>query len=97
MILLWFIIILMAGGILAWIAAQWSVTFCRWISFIALAINLVLGLMMWFEPATSNSPWLTTFTAEWIPSFGIGRIESFAAEPYLSSWNTWRHYIMGGN
>ena len=54
MILLWFIIILMAGGILAWIAAQWSVTFCRWISFIALAINLVLGLMMWFEPATSN-------------------------------------------
>jgi NADH-quinone oxidoreductase subunit M len=72
MILLWFIIILMAGGILAWIAAQWSITLCRWISLLALVLNLVLGVLVWFNPqGDASSTWLYTFNAEWIPSFGI--------------------------
>lgn len=73
MILLWFIIILMAGGIIAWIAAQWSVTLCRWISVLSLLLNLVLALSLWFSSAdtTAGSEWMETFVAEWIPSFGI--------------------------
>ena len=73
MILLWFIIILMAGGVLAWIAAQWSKTLCRWISVLALLINFVLALQLWIDtPAgTSESTWITTYVTEWIPTFGI--------------------------
>jgi NADH-quinone oxidoreductase subunit M len=72
MILLWFIIILMAGGVLAWIAAQWSITLCRWISLLALVLNLVLGVLVWFNPqGDPSSTWLYTLNAEWIPSFGI--------------------------
>lgn len=73
MILLWFIIILMAGGILAWISAQWSTTLCRWISILSLLVNFFLALMLWFNAPEqpSDSTWITTFTAEWIPSFGI--------------------------
>jgi len=74
MILLWFIIILMAGGILAWIAAQWSVILCRWISVLSLVLNFFLGLVVWFDPRSNQSEgstWITTFNAEWIPTFGI--------------------------
>jgi NADH-quinone oxidoreductase subunit M len=74
MILLWFIIILMGGGLLAWITARWSVTLCRWISILALLVNLVLAVVLWLNTPSEISPeatWITTFTAEWIPTFGI--------------------------
>ena len=73
MILLWFIIILMAGGILAWLSAQWSIVLCRWISVLSLMLNFVLALVVWFNPESdASSTWISTFNAEWIPSFGIG-------------------------
>ena len=75
MILLWIIIILMAGGILAWILAQWSATLCRWVSLLALAINLILSIALWLDPGAGEnmggSNWIALFNAEWIPSFGI--------------------------
>jgi NADH-quinone oxidoreductase subunit M len=71
--LLWFIVILMAGGIIAWIAAQWSLTLCRWISLLALVVNFVLAVVLWLDmPSTpASDPWIATFNAEWIPTFGI--------------------------
>lgn len=75
MILLWFVIILMAGGLLAWITSYWSVIACRWISLLALAVNLVLAAFLWirYQPETSGGDmWITSFNAEWIPTFGIG-------------------------
>lgn len=74
MILLWFIIILMAGGILAWISAQWSKDLCRWISVLALLVNFFLAMMIWLENPThqqSGNTWITTFIADWIPTFGV--------------------------
>lgn len=75
MILLWFIIILMASGVLAWIAAQWNKKLCRWISLLALVINFILAALLWFDTEqnvqSSGSTWITTFIADWIPSFGI--------------------------
>lgn len=75
MILLWIIIILMAGGLLAWILAQWSATLCRWVSVTALIIDLVLSIALWLNPGpgenVSGSNWIAIFNAEWIPSFGI--------------------------
>lgn len=74
MILLWFIIILMAGGLLAWIAASWSLSLCRWISLLCVLINLLLATAVWIstplEPV-SGSTWITSFTAVWIPAFGV--------------------------
>lgn len=75
MILFWIITILMAGGLLAWIAAQWSTIACRWISLVALLIDLVLALALWmsYQPdASRESAWIQRFDTEWIPTFGIG-------------------------
>jgi NADH-quinone oxidoreductase subunit M len=74
MILLWFIIILMGGGVLAWIAAQWSLSLCRWVSLVALVLNFLLALLIWlnhFPDQPSDAAWIATFTREWIPAFGI--------------------------
>ncbi len=74
MILIWFIIILMAGGLIAWVAASWSAQLSRWISVLCLLLNLVLGITTWIaapENADPGSTWITTFSAEWIPNFGI--------------------------
>ena len=35
MILLWLIVILLVGGLLAWAAGRWSASASRWISLIA--------------------------------------------------------------
>ena len=75
MILFWIIMILMAGGLLAWIAAQWSTTLCRWIALMALVIDLTLALVLWIghsPQAASHSTWIERLDAEWIPTFGIG-------------------------
>jgi NADH-quinone oxidoreductase subunit M len=74
MILSWFIIILMAGGILAWIAALWSETFSRWIALAATLIDLLLAVVYWLttaDAALSSGGWISTFTASWIPTFGV--------------------------
>jgi NADH-quinone oxidoreductase subunit M len=74
MILVWFIIILMAGGILAWISEQWQAGLSRWISLAATLINFILAVMLWIQTGDAfpgGSAWISTFTAKWIPSFGV--------------------------
>jgi NADH-quinone oxidoreductase subunit M len=75
MILLAFIIVLMTGGIVAWIAARWNPTLPRWISLIALLFNLVMILFLWSEQnflvEGSQTQWLVKFQIPWIPMFGI--------------------------
>lgn len=75
MILLWFIIILMGSGVLAWIVAQWSPQLCRWISLLALVANFIMATVLWLDTAQNipgaASTWITTFKVDWIPTFGI--------------------------
>jgi len=75
MILLWFIIILMAGGIFAWIAERFNPMLSRWISALALLFNLALGVFLWSQQGEmlelSQSSWLVQYAIPWIPSFGI--------------------------
>ena len=74
MILPTFIIILMAGGLLAWIAERWVPALSRWISLIALVINLAMALWIWVQSNGSNnyeSAWISQFSVPWIPGFGI--------------------------
>ena len=74
MMLLWFIIILMAGGVIAWIADKWNHALSRWISLIALSINFLISIIFWiqndFVDATSST-WLSDFKVNWIPAFGV--------------------------
>lgn len=75
MILLWFLIVLMGGGVVAWISARWSVTFCRWISLAAVLLNLLFAVGLWiseFPLQSADTTWISTFSAEWIPAFGVG-------------------------
>jgi NADH-quinone oxidoreductase subunit M len=79
MILVWIIVILMTGGVIAGIAAKWSASLSRWISLIAVAIDLALALSIWAQQdalsassaAGKLSGWLLDFNTPWIPSFGI--------------------------
>lgn len=76
MILIWLIIILIAGGILAWIAGKVSHQLSRWISLIATLIDFVIAISLWiaYKPAvnvTATSDWIIKVYAPWIPQFGI--------------------------
>lgn len=76
MILLWLIVILMAGGIVAWIAEQWKPMLSRWISLLALVVNFILTIFLWIQQPEmierSQSSWLVQYVLPWIPAFGIG-------------------------
>ncbi len=72
MILPLFIIILMVGGILAWIAARVNILYSRWISLIALIVNFILSIVIWIQnPIDSSDTWIERFSVPWVPSFGI--------------------------
>ena len=72
MILIWFIIILMAGGLLAWMVGKWNLGLTRWVSLLALVLNLILALIFWIEKYSGvDTSWWLHFNVPWIPSFGI--------------------------
>ncbi len=72
MILVAFIAVLMIGGILAWIAANWNSIFSRWISLAALLIDFILAIFVWLQnPTIESSNWMIQFSAKWIPSLGV--------------------------
>lgn len=73
MILLEFIFILMAAGILSWVVTRWNPSYAKWISLAAMAINLILVLSLWFQNDTSGTAdgWIVKITYPWIPAFGI--------------------------
>ncbi|HPI81216.1 MAG TPA: hypothetical protein PLM35_11840, partial [Cyclobacteriaceae bacterium] len=47
MILPGFIITLMLGGILSWIAARWGHLYARWISLLTLFANFIVAITVW--------------------------------------------------
>ena len=72
MILVYLIAILLMGGILAWLAARWSPQLPRWISLVAIGIDLVLTASIWAGRASSaTNLWIDEVDWNWVPSFGI--------------------------
>ena len=76
MILAWLIIILMVGGLLAWLAGKWNQLLCRWISLIALIIDFIIIISVWISSpgniTISEKPnWMIELNTSWIPQFGI--------------------------
>ncbi|MBC6989015.1 NADH-quinone oxidoreductase subunit M [Hymenobacter sp. BT491] len=74
MILIWLIVVLMVGGLLAWLSQRWSERLPRWIALAVVLIDFILTLWMWGDNlgmADANSPWLIRLERPWIPQFGV--------------------------
>jgi NADH-quinone oxidoreductase subunit M len=76
MILLWLIVILLAGGLFAWIAGRKDSVAARWISLIAVTVDLVLSLYLWTRDYRQadflqHTKWLEELDWKWIPRFGV--------------------------
>ena len=75
MILLWLILILIAGGLLAWALERGIPNASRYVSLLALGIDAILVVQLWTKlngmPALSPGAWLEEFRVPWIPRFGI--------------------------
>ena len=77
MILVWLIVILFAGGLLAWLSERAKLGDPRWISIFSLIAALTsLLVFVWNGPGmaglnATEPVWLATAYADWIPRFGI--------------------------
>ena len=72
MILCWLILILLIGGLMAWIAGKWNSTLPRIISLTTIFLDLLIALTIyWNSTRIINAPWLIDFKTSWIATFGI--------------------------
>jgi len=76
MILVTLLAILMGGGILAWVAGTYNKTASRWISLVALLIDLGITAGIWMNGVTGTTAaegadWITSVKYDWIPNFGM--------------------------
>jgi len=73
-VLINFIVILMAGGILAWVVSRWSAAAPKWIALGSMGLNLVLVIAVWMENCVvhpAEDSWIIKLDYQWIPAFGI--------------------------
>jgi NADH-quinone oxidoreductase subunit M len=76
MILLWLLIVTVAGAIAAWMAGWWSPTASRWVTLVALFADCVLLLVLWAPQwAAQGLPpgeqWIAEFDWPWIGPLGV--------------------------
>ncbi len=76
MILVWLIVILLAAGVLAWFTGRLSSSLPRWISLIAVAVDLALSLGLWAKNwgnvhILPQGHWIVEFSHAWVPRYGI--------------------------
>lgn len=75
MILAWMIILLMLGGLLAWVVERWNKDLVKWIAVSVLIINLAMILYVWIanfqRGQIFTGGWLIEYNIPWIASFGI--------------------------
>jgi NADH-quinone oxidoreductase subunit M len=75
MILVWIILLPLAGGLLAWVSGRRSDLWPRVIALAAMVAQLALAVAAWWTyyggAQTVAQPWLVEFDAPWIPQFGI--------------------------
>jgi NADH-quinone oxidoreductase subunit M len=75
MILVWFIAILLVGGVVCWVVARWSAPACRWLALAAAVADFVLSLVFWIRCYPVNQlqqrDWLRQVNWTWFPEAGI--------------------------
>ena len=72
MILIYLILILLAGAFLAWISGTRSQVWPRIISLVTLSVDLILLVLFLLQSAAFSNEWLIDVQYNWIPQFGIG-------------------------
>ena len=73
MILVFLILILMAGGILAWIAGNWNTFVSRVLSLVTIIADFIIVTVLFFQHGTFDQKgWMIEYSARWIPRFGAG-------------------------
>jgi len=74
MILIWLILILLLGGLAAWVAGYFSATAARFVSLLVLGLDALI-LAVRFSPdlltLAPQSGWFAQVTVPWIPDLGI--------------------------
>ncbi len=72
MILVWLIVILIAGGLLALVAGRLDTRACPWIALVSVVTGLALTISIWAaNPGSGGPDWLVDFQSPWIPAWGI--------------------------
>jgi NADH-quinone oxidoreductase subunit M len=61
----------MAGGVIAWLAGKNNPVISRYVSLLSVCIDLLLVLSAYLRGYDQQSTWITEFTGNWIPAFGI--------------------------
>lgn len=80
MILLWFVLLPLIGGVVAWRVERLDPAVSRWTALIVLAVLFGLALGMWLEQReyaqmgllAPEGMWLVELERPWVPSLGIG-------------------------
>lgn len=76
MILLWMLIVMVAGAVAAWTLDGWRPAAGRWAALIALLIDAALLVLAWRQPPAggllSPGAWLHELHYPWIPPLGVG-------------------------
>ena len=76
MILLWLVVVPLMGGLFAWLFGRLHASAARWVSIVALGLDLLLLLTL--SPLAGpggfagNGRWLAELQRQWVPQFGIG-------------------------
>lgn len=72
MILVYLIGILLIAGFAAWLAERWSPQLPRWISLVAIGLDLVLSAVIWAgRHLNQGKAWLDEVDWNWVPGLGI--------------------------
>jgi len=74
MILVWFIIIPLLGGALAWLLGRRSSGLARWVSLLSLVVEQVMIIVIWlryYQSSPSPGSWFLDMQWVWIPQLGI--------------------------
>jgi NADH-quinone oxidoreductase subunit M len=76
MVLADLIIILMAGGVLSWIASRWSSVAGRWIAFAAVVIDFIITVLLWADSTAAvvlqpGGHWIRNLSVAWMPQLGV--------------------------
>jgi NADH-quinone oxidoreductase subunit M len=71
MILIYLIVILLAGAFLAWFTGSLGNLWPRIISVAALSVDLIIIILFFILAAPSDKEWLVDIQYAWIPGFGI--------------------------
>lgn len=78
MILLWLIIIPLAGGVISWYAGRIRAAWPRWVSLITALLMLWVSVNIWIGHYASlkemdlQGPWILEVRLNWIPQIGAG-------------------------